>query len=80
MKEKKLDGYQRRWPTHEKKLLAIVHCVKMWQKYLGLLKTKVYTDSVSLKYFELQMQVSAKQLRWHDTLEVTKVRKTCNAR
>ena len=49
---KKLDGCQRRWPTHEKELFAVVHCLKTWQYYLGLHKTKVYTDNVSLKYFE----------------------------
>ena len=30
--------------------------------------TKIYTDNVSLKYFDIQTQVRAKQLRWHDTL------------
>ena len=70
---KKLDGCQRRWPTHEKELFAVVHCLKTWQHYLGLHKTKVYTDNVSLKYFETQAQVSAKQLRWHDTLALMNV-------
>ena len=64
---KKLNGCQRRWPTHEKELFAIVHCLKTWKYYLGLHKTKVYTDNVSLKYFETQAQVSAKKFRWHDT-------------
>ena len=43
-------------------------CLKVWQHYLRLHKTKVYTDNVSLKYFETQTQVSAKQLPWHNTL------------
>ena len=51
-----------------KKNFAVVHCLKTWQHYLGLHKTKVYMDNVSLKYFETQVQVSGKQLRWHDTL------------
>ena len=70
---KKLDGCQRRWPTHEKELFAVVHCLKTWQHYLGLHKTKVFTDNVSLKYFETQAQMSAKQLRWHDTLALMNV-------
>ena len=70
---KKLDGCQRRWPTHEKEFFVVVHCLKTWQHYLGLYKTKVYTDNVSLKYFETQAQVSAKQLRWHDTLALMNV-------
>ena len=27
---KKLDGCQRRWPTHEKEFFAVVHCLKTW--------------------------------------------------
>ena len=65
---KKLDGCQRRWSTHEKELIAVVHCLKTWQYYLGLHKT-----NVSLKYFETQAQVSAKQLRWYDTLALMNV-------
>jgi hypothetical protein len=71
---KKLDGCQKRWPTHENELFAVVHCLKTWQHYLGLDKTKVYTDNILLKYFETQAQVSAKQLRWHDTLALMNVK------
>jgi hypothetical protein len=70
---KKLDGCQRRWPTHEKELFVVVHCLKTWQHYLGLFKTKVYTDNVSLKYFGTQVHMNAKQLRWHDTLVLMNV-------
>jgi hypothetical protein len=57
---KKLDGCQKRWPTYEKELFVVVHCLKSWQHYLGFHKTKVYTDNVSLKYFETQVQMSSK--------------------
>ena len=70
---KKLDGCQKRWPTHEKELFVVVHCLKTWQHCLGLHKTKVYMDNVSLKYFETQAQMSAKQLRWHNTLVLMNV-------
>jgi hypothetical protein len=33
----------------------------------------VYKENVSLKYFGTQVQVSAKPLRWHDTLALMKV-------
>jgi hypothetical protein len=49
---KKLEGVQLRWPTHEKELFVIVNCLKAWQHYLASHKTKVFTDNVSLKYFE----------------------------
>ena len=56
-----------------KNFLAVVHCLKMWRHLLGLNKAKVYTDNVSLKYFDIQAQVSAKLLRWHNSLAFTKV-------
>ena len=45
----------------------------MWQHYLGLHKTKVYMNNVILMYFEIQTQVSAKKLWWHDTLALMNV-------
>ena len=72
-KSKKLDGCQRMWPIHEKEFFAVVHCLKTWQHYLGLHKTKVYMDNVSLKYFEKKAHMSAKKLRWHDTLVLMNV-------
>ncbi len=45
---KKLCGAQLQWPIHEKKLYAIVCCLKAWQHYLGILKAKFYRDNVSL--------------------------------
>ena len=54
-------------------LLKKHHCLKMWGHYLGTHKAKVYMDNVSLKYFKTQAQVSAKSLRWHDSLAFMKV-------
>jgi len=70
---KKLDGTETKWPTHEKEMFAMVHCLKTWQHYLGLHKIKVYTDNVSLKYFENQVRVLSKQLQWYDTLALMNV-------
>ncbi len=70
---KKLYGAQLRWPIHEKELYVIISCLKMWQHFLGTHKTKVFTDNVSLKYFETQLKVSTKQLRWHNTLALLDV-------
>jgi hypothetical protein len=46
-----LDGRQRRWPTYEKELFAEVHCLKTWQHYLGLHKTKVYINNAFVEVF-----------------------------
>jgi hypothetical protein len=65
---KKLVGAQLKWPTHKKELFALINCLKAWQHYLGFHKTKVFTDNVSLRYFETQPKAMAKELHWHDTL------------
>lgn len=49
---KKLYGAQLQWPTHRKKLYAIVCYLKAWQHYLGTHKTKIYMNNVSLQYFK----------------------------
>lgn len=48
-------------------------CLKVWQHYLGTHKTKVFTDSASLKYFETQTKALVKQLKWHETLALLDV-------
>jgi hypothetical protein len=34
-KSKKLSETERRWPTHEKEMWAIIHCLKTWGHYIG---------------------------------------------
>jgi hypothetical protein len=53
---------------HEKQLFVVVGCLKTWQHYLGSHKTKAFTNNVSLKYFETQLEAMTKQLCWHNTL------------
>ena len=65
---KKLSDVERRWPTHEKEMWAVVHCLKLWQHYLGLEYTKVYIDNVSVRYFETLPKITPKQWRWADVL------------
>ena len=65
---RKLTGSQLRWPTHKKELFAVVHCLKTWRHYLGGEETKVFTDNISLKYFETKAQATPKELRWYDVL------------
>ena len=55
-------------PTYEKKVWAVVHCLKLWQHYLRLEYTKVYTDNVLVRYFETQPKITPKQWRWADVL------------
>jgi len=49
---KKPTSSQLKWSIHEKKLFAVVHCLKVWRHYLEVRETKFYIDNISLKYFE----------------------------
>lgn len=71
---KKLCGKQLQWPIHEKELYIVMCYLKLWQHYLGMHKTKVFMDNVSLRYFETELKASMKQLRWHNTLGLLDVK------
>jgi hypothetical protein len=70
---KKLSETERRWPTHEKEMWAVIHCFKTWGHYIGSKDVVVWTDNVTLKYFTTQPKLSSKQQRWQDTLALFNV-------
>ncbi len=70
---KKLSETERRWPTHEKEMWAVIHCLKTWGHYIGSKDVVVWTDNVTLKYFSTQPKLSSKQVRWQDTLALFNV-------
>jgi len=70
---KKLSETERRWPTHEKEMWAVIHCLKTWGHYIGSKNVVVWTDNVTLKYFSIQPKLSSKQVRWQDTLALFNV-------
>jgi hypothetical protein len=72
-KSKKLSEMERRWPTHEKEMWAVIHCLKTWGHYIGSKDVVVWTDNVTLKYFTTQPKLSSKQMRWQDTLALFNV-------
>ena len=53
-KSRKLTDSQLRWPTQEKKLYAVVHCLKSWRHYVGGRKIKVFTNNISLMYLDIK--------------------------
>ncbi len=61
---KKLSEMERRWPTHEKEMWAVIHCLKTWAHYIGSKDVVVWTDNVTLKYFSTQPKLPSKQVRW----------------
>jgi hypothetical protein len=70
---KKLSEMERRWPTHEKEMWVVIHCLKTWGHYIGSKDVVVWTDNVTLKYFAIQPKLSLKQVRWQDTLALFNV-------
>jgi len=70
---KKLIEMGRRWPTHEKEMWAVIHCLKTSGHYIGSKDVVVWTDNVTLKYFVIQPKLSSKQVRWQDTLALFNV-------
>jgi hypothetical protein len=55
----KLNETERRWPTHEKEMWAVIHCLKTWGHYIGSKDVVMWTDNVTLKYFATQPKLSS---------------------
>jgi hypothetical protein len=70
---KKLSETERRWPTHEKEMWVVIHCLKTWGHYIGSKDVVVWTDNVTLKYFATQPKLSSKQMTRQDTLALFNV-------
>jgi len=70
---KKLSETERRWPTLEKEMWAVIHCFKTWGHYIGSKDVVVWTNNVTLKYFSTQPKLSSKQVRWQNTLALFNV-------
>jgi hypothetical protein len=56
---KKLSETKRRWPTQEKEMWVVIHCLKTWGHYIGSKDVVVWTDNVTLKYFATQPKLSS---------------------
>jgi hypothetical protein len=70
---KKLSETEQRWPTHEKEMWAVIHCLKTWGHDIGSKDVVVWTENVTLNYFAIQPKLSSKQVRWQDTLALFNV-------
>src|SRR5262249_33768129 len=65
---RKLKDAEQRYSTHEKEMLAVVHCLLLWRVYLLGTKFVVKTDNVANTYFKTQKKLSPKQARWQELL------------
>ena len=60
----KLSDVEKRWPTHEKQILAVVHCLRVLEHYLKVTTPfKIKTDNKAVSYHQSQKKLSSKQTR-----------------
>ncbi|KAK2997321.1 hypothetical protein RJ639_025869 [Escallonia herrerae] len=65
---RKLNEAERRYTTHEKELLAVVHCLRIWRHYLLGSSFIVRTDNTTVSHFLSQSKLTSKQARWQELL------------
>ena len=60
----KLNGAEQRYSTHEKEMIAVVHCLQQWRHYLlgGIFTVVIY--NVANTFFKTQKKLSARHARW----------------
>jgi hypothetical protein len=57
------------YPTHDLKLAAVVHALKIWMRYLMGKRCELYTDHKSLKYIFTQLNLNLRQRRWLELIK-----------
>ncbi|KAK3002238.1 hypothetical protein RJ639_021301 [Escallonia herrerae] len=65
---RKLNEAERRYTTHEKELLAVVHCLTVWRHYLLGSSFIVRTNNTAVSHFLSQSKLTSKQARWQELL------------
>ncbi|KAL0344363.1 UNVERIFIED_CONTAM: Transposon Tf2-11 polyprotein [Sesamum angustifolium] len=58
---KKLKDVERRYSVHEKELLAVVHCLRLWPLYLLGSPFVVKTDNTAVSHFMSQSKLTSRQ-------------------
>jgi hypothetical protein len=57
------------YPTHDLKLAAVVHALKIWRHYLMGKRCELYMDHKSLKYIFTQSNLNHRQTRWLELIK-----------
>ena len=66
---RQLKEHEKKYPTHDLELAAVVFALKIWRHYLFGVKCTIYTDHKSLKYFFDQRDLNNRQRRWLDLVK-----------
>ena len=61
---RKLKEHKKNYATHDFKLAAIIHALRMWKNYLIGMKCLPMSDNISLKYLFDQHNLNAIQAIW----------------
>ncbi|KAL0361690.1 UNVERIFIED_CONTAM: Retrovirus-related Pol polyprotein from transposon [Sesamum radiatum] len=65
---RKLKDVERRYLVHEKELLVVVHCLRLWQHYLLGYPFVVKMDNTAVSHFMTQSKLTSRQARWQELL------------
>ncbi|KAD0280377.1 hypothetical protein E3N88_44511 [Mikania micrantha] len=66
---RQLKIHEANYPTHDLELAAVVFALKIWRHYLYGVRSTIYTDHKSLKYFFEQKELNMRQRRWLELLK-----------
>ena len=66
---RKLKPHERKYPTHDLELAAVVFALKMWRHYLYGNRCQIFTDHKSLKYVMTQKELNLRQRRWVELIK-----------
>ena len=66
---KKLKPHERKYPTHDLELAAVVFALKMWRHYLYGSRCQIFTDHKSLKYVMTQKELNLRKRRWVELIK-----------
>jgi len=61
--------HERKYPTHDLELAAIVFALKVWRHYLYSAQIWVFNDHKSFKYLFDQKELNMRQSRWMEFLK-----------
>ncbi|XP_071729252.1 uncharacterized protein [Rutidosis leptorrhynchoides] len=66
---RQLKEHEKRYPTHDLELTAVVFALKIWRHYLYGVKFSIYTDHKNLKYLFDQRDLNDRQRRGLDLVK-----------
>lgn len=66
---RQLKGFEKRYPSYDLELAAIVFALKVWRHYLYGKRCEIYTDHKSLKYLFTQKKLNMRQRRWLELIK-----------